>query len=304
VKRRRLESWKDAAEALGVEVVSPPQHAERWRRSLQPNSEFARLLDQQVESGALVTAALDAATGLGLEVERLQRACLGAVWPARKSEFLLRCRALRLDQSPPPGVAADAWCALKVLVEHGSEDRTVVAAALPDEWELLLEFERRDPAGYERLYREASERVAELEEAPRKRLLEAKRELDSGTAFREVWGRVFGEGAGIQPAAPRNLAVLVLAEAALGVRETGLFLARLGLTQTAFRSDLNSEALLNQLRALDNEVHNARKVWRRAGHPGLRAGLQSAIRGLVDFIEWLTWERTAEAGAAGTATEA
>jgi hypothetical protein len=294
VKRRRLESWKEAAEALGVEVVSPPQHAERWRRSLQPNSEFARLLDQQVESGALVAAALDAATGLGLEVERLQRACLGSVWPARKSEFLLRCRALRLDQSPPPGVSADAWCALKALVEHGSEDRKAVAAALPDEWELLLEFERRDPAGYELLYREALERVAELEEAPRRRLLEAKRDLDSGSAFRTAWRRVFGKDAGIQPAAPRHLAALVLGEAGLRVRETGLFLAYSGLTQTAFEPGMSSEARLARLTSLDNEVHNARKVWRSAGHAGLREGLESPPGVLIDFVEWLTWERTAE----------
>jgi hypothetical protein len=295
VKRRRCESWEEAAESLGVEVVSSPQHAERWRSSLDPHSLFVRLLDQQAAPDELTAPALDAAAGLGLEVEPLQRACLGAAWSARRSEFLVRCHALRLDRSSPTGVSADAWLALKALVEHGSEDQAVVSAALPEEWELLVEFERRDPAGYERLYQEASARVAELEAAPRKRLLEAKRDLDSGTAFRTVWQWVFGQDAGIQSTAPRTLAALVLGEAGLGVRETGLFLAHLGLTHTAFRPGMAEGVRLNRLDALDNEVHNGRQVWRRAGHAGLREGLESPPRVLIDFVEWLTWERTAEA---------
>lgn len=294
VKRRRPSSWEEAAEALGVAVAPPPVHAERWRRSLDPHSEFIRLLHEQAEQPDLAAPTLDAAAGLGVEVERLQRAFLGPAWAIRKSEFFLRCRALHLDRSPPAGAPVDGWHALKALVEHGSEDSQVVSKVFPDEWGLLLEFEGRDPAGYERFYEEACARVAELEGAPRRRLLEAKRELDSGAAFREVWSRVFGAGSGLRPAAPRDLAALVLGEAGLGVRETGLFLAHLGLSQTALGPGMAREVRLERLSSLDNEVHNARKVWRRFGHASLREVLESPPRVLVDFVEWLTWERTVE----------
>jgi hypothetical protein len=306
VARRPPRSWDEAAERLGVELLRPGEHSARWRSSLRPGSDFFRGLAEGVPAGDLGHVALDAAAGLSVELELLQRSCFGPAWEARRRQFFLMCRTLGLSLLPPPGIPQDAWRAIRAVAEGGYESWNTVQRELPDEHTLLTRYEQKDPEGYERLFRMALEAAVALDGQARPRVEEAKRDLDSSTAFRTVWRRVFGAGAGIQPRAARNLAVLVLQTAKTDVRATGLFVAWLGLTQTAFRPGLTSEAREAGLILLDGEVHNTRKTWRRLGHGGLAAGPswdESAPRQLVRIVEWITAERLDDPGAMGVVSD-
>lgn len=279
-------SWPEAATRLGVPLLSPGDHRQRWRDSLDPWSTFTRALRLGIEGVALMEFALDAAAGISHEAERLQRACLGPAWKRRQREFLRHCKEFGLPLDPPPGFSHDAWLAISAVMATGASDWSMVPESLGPEVKLLAHLQRTEPAEYERLADAVTSAAQALDGTARRRLLKEKEALDTAAVFRTGWQRAFGEKAGIRPKAPFHLAVVIIWQASKDTRVAGLFAHHLGLTQTNL-SRADPVTLPDVLMALDNEVHNARKVWRRlVEKPKLRAGAFQ----LCELIEWATHE--------------
>lgn len=281
-----LTTWDTAARSLGVEVRSRREHERRWSASLTPRSTYVRLREQSdVEPGVLLDAALDASVGVALAADRLQRACFGPTWTARRSHFKRGIQGLDLPLQPPPGFDAGQWLAIRAVMMDGAETWDEAGSRLPEETELLQRLFEHDPDEYERLADAALSIGGRIDVNTRRDVVLMKDELNDAEAFRKEWAAAFG-AMRTRPAAPTHLAVSILNELlADDARSIGLFLRHVGLSQAAVVGfDEDSEAA--SVRRLDDEVYNARQALRR-----FREGeASSSPRRLCDTIEWVTSE--------------
>jgi hypothetical protein len=284
-----LESWDEAAAGLGVEVRSADAHEERWLASLDPRraaerGEYAGVPRDPHD----IDAALDAAVGVARAVEQWQRTWLGRAGVRLDHSAGRVLNRLRLDRHPPAGVDLDTWRAVTAVMEGDYETWAVAAEAIPEAVAVLEDLQKRRPAYLERVRDAALNTGQRVDAAVRPTVLADLEGLGAGVVFRGVWKLVFGQDAGIQPAAPRQIGVYVLTEAGLDLRSVGLFLAHVGLTHTSL--DGSATGLVDRLGALDTEVRNAQQKWRSLAQAG---GVGPHY--LVDLLEEATVERLARA---------
>ncbi len=297
-------TWRESATKLNLPVRDRRDHEQRWLDSLSPFSAYVGArVDPECSPTTLLAHALDAAVGVALATERLQRSCLGPVWERRLRSISVQAEGLALRCAPPPGCDAEGWSAIRavMMADIDADNWAAVAKVLPEEVELLRRLQEGDPGGYQRLVEAAAAEGARIDQNTRRDAETRYEELKTGAAFRLAWTAYFGK-ARIRPSAPAHLAVHLLDSAGMeSARHVALFLHHVGLLQASVQgSDAATRA--DSLLALDNEVYNARQALKRLRKkhlpgPAVSAGagehMREALAGpdsLIRTVEWVTWE--------------
>lgn|GEM_PF-5446957 len=262
-------------------------HLKRWWSSLSASwgSPFVDALERPTSVPIPIRPALDAAVGIAEETARLQEEYLGLAWTQRVARFDDFVKALRLPEQPPPGTPVEVWAAVRRIYEAPDPGQGA-AAEFREELAIIDQFRVRHPRRCEQVLVYADNCGEALDEEERPHTLAEKHALDTGTAFRAAWLRVFprphrGRAASV------HLAVAILEPVFGSVRPTALFLEHCGLLTARLVSEQDPRPGGDPL-AIDSEVRNARKAWRRLGH---RQGPNHSALHLVSMIEALTSER-------------
>jgi len=259
------------------------EHEERWLRSLAPYSAYTQAESRpDSDPQALDCRALDAAVGVGLAAERLQRSFLGDGWPARTRALDRQSRALEFPLTPPPGCAPEPWRAIRavMMADEDAKELKDLARVLPDEVELLTALWREDRAAYDRLAEAADAIGCQIDRRTRPDVLVRHEELTDGQAFRDAWVALFGTHH-TRPSVRNHLAVHILDAAGLGSRDIALFLNHVGFFQAAVTGS-GEQARQASLLVLDNEVYNARQALRRVREARERRRLEEERKAQVE----------------------
>lgn len=274
-------SWSESEGAAGRAVSGPADHLASWLASLEPQSAYTRHLPRtDVLPADLRRYALDAAAGVALEVSRLQDSCLAdSSWTRRVEEWEAMVRAIRLPIRPPAGVGPGEWAALSAVLDAPVSSWDQAEEQLPTEVGRLRRAADESRALYEHTVRSALKAGAAVDSTHRRAAVMCTYELTTHSVFRTGWARLYG-GLRSRPKAGMHVAVQMLDQANLLTREIGLFLEHIGVTVTP-RVPNSGRTPLQRLQELDNEVHNARRAWKRIGR---------SPEELVGLVEWVAHE--------------
>ena len=280
-------NWDECAEKLPATVRARADHAHRWRASLRPESAFTRILGGAgVEGTTPIDSALDAAVGIAIEAERLQRSCFSKEWEKRQGAFRRALSTLGLPLQAPPGLEDAPWAAFKAVMESDLEDWDEARKVLPEEVELLGQLEKRAPDEYRRMVDAALAVGGRVDRDVRRGVVAEVYEMDTLQLFRTAWVTAFGNER-IRTAAPFNIAAAVLRPLLSRAREVGLFLEHVGVTERRL-GDSAGQVRRDILDSLDDDVHTAMKQWRRKG---MEPGSPTGITPLTSAIELVTYRQ-------------
>lgn len=279
-------SWKEQAKRLDLAVETRETHLTRWKEALRLQGPSVFTQSLALPTPYPLLPALDAAVGIADEVGRLQTEYLGKAWEQRVSTFTDLVESLRLPDAPPPGTPLRVWTALRTIYDTPGYEKKLKEKDFREELALTDRFREEHPQDWERMvsYAETLGEALDVHERPHAEA--QKHDLDTGTAFRTAWLDVYPD---TRPgrAASKHLAVAILDLVFSDVRPTALFLDHCGVLTASLAPEGNPERI-DDLKAIDNEVRNARKAWKRLGHQG--GPTQPSIR-LISVVESLAAER-------------